>query len=63
MEQKQNPEEIFRSSLEDVESILKCLTPLCKTPEEMLEMVQLGLTNGGQNRLLMGLVTATNQKQ
>lgn len=49
-------EESFRSSLDDVVTILERVAPLCKSHEELLDMLRLARENMGQLRLLMQTV-------
>lgn len=55
---KVSQEDKFRSSLEDVAVIVRKLSAVCLTPEEMAQMVELAQTNDGQLRVLMLMVQA-----
>lgn len=60
---QRSPEDIakaldgFRKSLEDVRDVTIALGPYCSTPDELLSMVELGIQNDGQLRLLLSEVT------
>ncbi len=49
-------EESFRSSLRDLVVIADKLAPHCKTVDELVAMVNHGIENEGQTRLLMSLM-------
>lgn len=53
---KLTPEEKFRSSLQDVAAITERLSSVCKTPEEMVSVINLAMENDAQLRILMKLV-------
>ena len=55
-------EEQFKRLLEDFVDMHKKLTPFCKTHEEMQDLVQHGLDNEAQARLLLALVTAKEKR-
>ena len=59
---KLSQEEKFRSSLEDVAVIIKKLSAVCLTPEEMVQMVELAQTNDGQLRTLMLIVNTQTKR-
>ena len=46
------PEELFRENLQDVISIVERLAPLCKDPDDLVNMMKLALINDGQLRML-----------
>lgn len=46
----------FRESLQDFVAIGEILLPHCLTPEEMLEVARLALTNDAQLRILLVLL-------
>lgn len=56
---KMSPQEIedkFRNSLEDVLIVAERLAPTCRTVEELMGMLRLGLENDAMLRLLMNRV-------
>lgn len=58
----QTPEQVYRSSLEDVIAINGALAKFCRTPEEVVQMCRLGLENEGQLRLIMNAVQTAGKK-
>lgn len=53
------PEDIeasFRSSLQDVIEVAKRLSPHCESVDDLVELLELALTNDGQLRFVMGKV-------
>lgn len=52
----------FRSSLEDCVSVVTALANVSDKPSEMVEMMQLALTNDAQLKLLLSLVTRQNKR-
>jgi hypothetical protein len=60
MPEKPTQEEVersFRTALEDVVSIIRKLSPYCNKFDEMIEMVEHGMINDGQLRLLMHIIS------
>lgn len=57
MSDKPTAEEKFRNSLKDVEVIIRKLAPLCRTADEIADMVGLARDNDGQLALLMAVIT------
>ena len=53
--------EAFRGDLESVLVVVKALSGVCGTPAELAGVVQLGLNNDGQLRLLMEKVEQLRQ--
>ena len=53
---KTTVEEAFRSSLEDISTIVTELSGVFKTTEELLGAINLALVNDGQLALLMSLM-------
>ncbi len=53
----------FRSALTDIVTITQALAPCCKSIEEMIGVVQLGLSNDAQLRLLMAIVLASKKSE
>lgn len=52
-------EDKFRSNLLDVAVVIQKLSTICKSPEEMLGIIQLALDgNDGQLRILLNIVGA-----
>ena len=54
---KPSAEDSFRGALEDTETIVQALAPLCHDFDELLGMVKHGLENEAQLRLLYKVVT------
>ena len=55
-ERKTTQEEVessFRKALEDILPIIQRLSPPCRTLEELVSMVELGIVNDAQLRMLM----------
>lgn len=53
----------FRSSLEDVIVVVKKLSPLCKTPEELIGLCELAVSNDAQLTLLFQQVMPTRMRK
>lgn len=47
----------FRSSLEDIIAISEKLASVCESIEDLVEICKLALTNDGQLKIIMNLVT------
>lgn len=47
-----NPDDQLRSALQDAVAVIRKLSPLCKTPAEIIDMIELGLISDGQLNLL-----------
>lgn len=47
-----NPDEQLRSALQDSVAVIRKLCPLCKTPAEMIDMIELALISDGQLNLI-----------
>ena len=60
---KQNVEQSFRESLEDILRVAEKLLPYCQTVEELIGMVKPALENDAQLRLLIQVVMSTNTKR
>ena len=54
--------EKFRGSLKDVTVILEKFSPLCRTPDELLGLVESALLNDGVLRLLMRELTPLSRR-
>ena len=59
---QQTPDDRFREALEDAVMILKKLAPRCGDVNELTEMAELALSNGGQLRLLMAEVSPVRMR-
>ena len=46
------PDEQFRSALQDAAAVIRKLSPICKTPAEMVDMIELALISDGQLNLI-----------
>ena len=53
---EQTVEQSFRASLDDTRVILKRLAPLCKSVNDMVELLDLAITNDSQLSILMDKV-------
>ena len=53
MEGKKTAEEQFRDGLLDVAAVVEKLLPFCEQSKELLEVVQLALTNDAQLKILL----------
>lgn len=53
---QEDVEASFRESLRDVAAVIKGLSYLCRTPEEMTGMIELAESNDAQLRLLMAAI-------
>jgi len=56
---KSTPEDRFRETLQDVIVLAQVLKPFCRTAEELADMAEMALYNNGQLRLLMRLVSSS----
>ena len=56
-------EQQFRESLQDVVIILKKLVPHCRTPEDLIGMIELAQINDGQLAILWEQVNPTAFRQ
>lgn len=52
----QEVEDKFRDSLQDVITVAERIAPFCRTVDEMIGILQLGLANDAQLRILMNKV-------
>mgnify|MGYP001612653457 CR=1 FL=1 len=58
---KQTEEQVldqWRESLKDLEPLLEKLCPLCKSPDELYEIVSMARSNDGLLKMLMMTVAA-----
>lgn len=57
MAEKADPMEEFKESLSGVVVLTQALKPFCQSLDEVVEMASLALSNEGQLKLLMKLVS------
>lgn len=55
-------EQDFRSSLEDFVLVAETLAGLCNSPEEMVDVAKLAITNNAQLRIMIALVFQGQKK-
>jgi len=62
MDQKLTAEEKTRKSLEDVVLVAKSLSSVCGSIDELIEVVNLALTNDAQLRIVMKEITQQSKR-
>ena len=59
---QQSQEEQFRDNISDLLAVLRCFAPHCKTPDDLVGMLELALKNDGQLALLLDRLTPLHRK-
>ena len=57
-DRKQTEEEEFAESFKEVLTVLEKLSPFCKSPEDMIDMLKLALKSDGQLKLLIAVLSS-----
>ena len=57
-DRKQTDEEQFAESFKEVLAVIEKLSPFCKSPDDMIDMLRLALKSDGQLRLLIAVLSA-----
>ncbi len=62
MEPKLSKEEIFKSHLDGAIDILRVMSPVCGSVEDLVGMLSLAQENEGQFRLIMNMVAGVGPR-